>query len=71
MNVSHHMLIQGDMDLSLVMLRDNGSGDIRDVGVDTVLYQEAIGLGLVRKKLLTLDALVLKSAEVHSRVCHF
>ena len=38
MNVSHHMLIQGDMDRTLVMLRDNGSGDtFWDVGVDTVL----------------------------------
>ena len=37
-NVSHHILIQGDMDRALVMLRDNGSGDTyRDVGVDTVL----------------------------------
>ena len=38
MNVSHHILIQGDMDRVLVMLRDNGSGyTYRDVGVDTVL----------------------------------
>ena len=37
-NVSHHILIQGDMDRVLVMLRDNGSGyTYRDVGVDTVL----------------------------------
>ena len=37
-NVSHHILIQGDMDRVLVMLRDNGSGyTYRDVGVDIVL----------------------------------
>ena len=37
-NVSHHILMQGDMGRALVMLRDNGSGyTYRDVGVDTVL----------------------------------
>ena len=47
-NVLHHILIQGDMDRVLVMLRDNGSGyTYRDVGVDTVLLQEAMALGLV------------------------
>ena len=36
------------MDRVLVMLRDNGSGyTYRDVGVDTVLLQEAMALGLV------------------------